>query len=167
MGHDGATYERALVNWLQDRGWYAQRAGASGGGTDEDRVDIIALHEHNGTTVSLAIELKSWKKGHGRFPIPDEEDEYGDVQQTQNVADKSGALGLLVIWPNLNKHPHRYAFLPEMLKENKKSYTATKDMTEDAPSFEEIVEALETAPDDIDIKEYISQQVLDESGINE
>lgn len=38
----GAAWERKLTNELDDEGWAVMRSGGSGGGTDNDRPDIIA-----------------------------------------------------------------------------------------------------------------------------
>lgn len=66
----GSDYERELVRRLSNAGWAAMRCPTSGGGTDRDLPDVLALHE---TTIegvdwptekycrALAVELKSGK----------------------------------------------------------------------------------------------------------
>lgn len=38
----GSGYERKLANALDEAGWAVMRSGGSGGGTDNDRPDVIA-----------------------------------------------------------------------------------------------------------------------------
>lgn len=38
----GSNWERKLANRLDDAGWAVMRSGGSGGGTDNDRPDVIA-----------------------------------------------------------------------------------------------------------------------------
>lgn len=50
----GAAKERELKNAFQDDGWFAKRAGASGGGSDEESYDVIAAKDGR----VIVIELK-------------------------------------------------------------------------------------------------------------
>jgi Holliday junction resolvase len=51
----GGRYERELVNLYEEHGWFARRAGASGGGTKSESYDLIVAKD--GTV--RVIELKT------------------------------------------------------------------------------------------------------------
>lgn len=132
MGHDGATYERAAVDFIEEHGWYAQRTGASGGGTDKDRPDIIASKSVGKLSFQLMIEMKSWKKGYGSFSKE-------EVHALERVAERSGGYAVVLIWPDLRKHSHRYIYTTEALNENEKSYSVRKSDLEDGMSLEALL----------------------------
>lgn len=134
----GDQHERKLVNWFFDRGWYAQRAGSSGAATDVERADIIALkYNEYGLSTSVAIEMKAYSDGYGAI----DNDEY---QQLVDVHERSGAIPLLVIWPDLRSHPHRYAFGLDELNNNEKSYSVRKSDLESASSLSEKLDFIES-----------------------
>jgi len=133
----GTRGEKKVVSWFEDHGWYAQRTGGSGAGTDRDRPDVVAMRPNGmGVTDCVVAEVKNKKGGTSRFKKE-------DVQQLKNVARKSGGLGLFVTKPDLRKsqHPHMYAFTADELKENAKSYSITKKMIQDGPSIQEQIES--------------------------
>lgn len=139
MPNKGTATERRLVNLIQDRGWYAQRAGASGGGTDQARADITAIinSESGGSTV-LLIENKAWSTGIGRFSKE-------EVHELRDIAEKTGGTALLTIWPDqrVSKHDAIYAFEPDELNENANSYSVRQTDIEDATTLESILERCE------------------------
>ena len=50
----GTAKERELVNKFEEHGWFARRAGASGGGTDSESYDVIAAKDGR----VIVLELK-------------------------------------------------------------------------------------------------------------
>lgn len=50
----GAAKERDLKNAFQEDGWFAKRAGASGGGSDDESYDVIAAKDGR----VIVVELK-------------------------------------------------------------------------------------------------------------
>lgn len=135
----GTSTERRLVNLIQERGWYAQRSGASGAGTDHARSDITAITEsESGESVVLLIENKAWSKGYGTFSKD-------EVHQLQEIESKTGGIALLTIWPDqrLSEHDGIYAFRPGELNENNKSYSVRQTDIEDATLLESILEQSE------------------------
>jgi len=128
----GRRGESKVVEWFVDNGWYAQRTGGSGAGTSDARPDLIALKSYEGATAAVVPEVKS--RGDGTVRLDKEE-----VYQLEEVAERSGAIPLVVVRPDLRSHEHMYAWLPSELKENKKSFTVTSSMVP-GPSLKEQVE---------------------------
>lgn len=130
-GQKGTRGERSVVQWFENHGWFAQRTGASGGATDRDRSDVIAMKPHNGWTATVVSEVKSTS--------PDLRIEKSEITQIESVAEQTGGLGLVVNKPDLRSHDHMYAWRPEQMKENKKSYSVTKSMVP-GPSIADQIE---------------------------
>ena len=128
----GRRGESNVVGWFEEHGWYAQRTGGSGAGTSDARPDLIALKSYEGATAAVVPEVKS--RGDGTVRLDKEE-----VYQLEEVAERSGAIPLVVVHPDLRSHDYIYAWLPSELKENKKSFTVTGSMIP-GPSLEEQVE---------------------------
>lgn len=121
----GTREEAKVVEWFENHGWYAQRTGGSGAGTADARPDVVAmLAGKDERSLVVVAEVKGRPDGTVRFG---KEDEVGELQ---TVANLSGALPLLITSPDqrLAEHNHMYAFKPEDLKENKKSYSVTSSM---------------------------------------
>lgn len=118
----GTRGEKKVVSWFEDNGWFAQRTGGSGAGTDRDRSDTIAMrpNEHGRSDV-VVTEVKNHNDGKARV-------NKGEIEQVERVAEKSGGLALFVVKPDLRSHDHIYAFRREQLKENPKSYSVTGKM---------------------------------------
>lgn len=139
MANKGTSTERRLVNLIQERGWYVQRAGASGAGTDRARADVTAIidSESGGSTV-LLIENKAWSEGIGRFSKE-------EVHELQGIAQRTGGTALLTIWPDqrVSRHDGIYAFQPDELNENQKSYSVRQQDIQDATLLTSILERCE------------------------
>lgn len=119
----GTRGEKKVVSWFEDHGWFAQRTGGSGGGTDRDRGDVMAMRPNQyGRSDVVAVEVKN-RGATVRFGKD-------EIEQLERVGEKTGALSLYVTKPDLRKkeHDHMYAFTSQELKENKKSYSVTNKM---------------------------------------
>lgn len=128
----GRRGEAKVVEWFEDDGWYAQRTGGSGAGTSDARPDLIALKPYNDGSAAIVPEVKS--TGDGTVRLTKKE-----VYQLEEVAERAGAIPLIVVRPDLRSHDHMYAWLPSELKENKKSFTVTSGMIP-GPSLKEQVD---------------------------
>ena len=115
----GTRAERGLANWLEDRKfWYAQRVGASGGGTKRPRPDIIAAKADRQHVESLSqaaahvavIEVKAWGGGIGHLDA-------AEVEGLIDVADRAGAVPLLAVKPDLCRHDQWHIFDARALHE--------------------------------------------------
>lgn len=132
----GSRLERELVNQFHDRGWEALRCPASGGGTDSDRPDLLALSEARGLAIpsrempvarAYAIECKASKTGKIRVTHP-------EIEALCRYALTSGAKPLVAVRPN--REPWSF-FEPTAMKVNNKSRSVTQAMLPGA-SFEEV-----------------------------
>lgn len=108
----GSRGERHLVNKVEDElGYYAQRTGASGGATSRNRPDVIMA----GNDKLFFVEQKT-RDPHVRFKKQ-------EVEDLIEASERAGAEPILLVWPDLRKHDHVYAFRPDELKENKESFS--------------------------------------------
>lgn len=130
-GKKGTRGERSVVQWFEEHGWFAQRTGASGGATAKDRSDVIALKPHNGLTATVVSEIKTTS--------PTIRIDKSEIRQIESVEEQTGGLGLIINRPDMRKHSHMFAWRPEQMKENKKSYSVTKSMLP-GPSIEKQIE---------------------------
>lgn len=128
----GVKNERKLRNIFLEHGWYAQRAGASGGGGQQALPDVMVMREHptSANIEAYAIELKSWGTGTGRL----QKDEIAALREVQ---EKSGAKPLVMVWPDLRSYEGRFVFEIGDMHENKKSYSIRKSDHESAITLEE------------------------------
>lgn len=134
----GKRNEKKVVDWFVDNGWYAQRTGGSGAGTKDARPDVVAMRPNEyGRSDVVVTEVKGRPDGTVRFGKD-------EVNQLLEVANDTGGLALFVTSPDLRKseYGHMYAFKSEDLKENKKSFSVTKSMVQDAPSIGEVCESV-------------------------
>lgn len=117
----GVNNERKLRDLFLERGWYAQRAGASGGGGQQALPDVLVMSEETPADGidAYAIELKSWADGTGRL-------EKAEIAALREVKKRSGATPLIVVWPDLRSFEGRFVFAIEDLCENNKSYSVRK-----------------------------------------
>jgi len=131
----GTRGEKKVVSWFEDAGWFAQRTGGSGAGTDRDRADTVAMRPNEyGRSDVVVTEVKN-RGATVRFGKD-------EIRQLENVAEACGALALYITKPDLRKaeHDHMYAFTKDQLKENKKSYSVTNKMIP-GPSIQEQIES--------------------------
>lgn len=126
----GTRGEKKVVDWFVKNGWFAQRTGGSGAGTNDDRSDVIAMRPNRfGRSDVAVIEVKARDDGTVRF-------HKDEIEQLKGVANSSGGLALFVTKPDLRSHDHMYAFYADELKENQVSYSITKDMLGSEHSLE-------------------------------
>lgn len=126
----GTRGERWVANQLEDEhGMYAQRTTTSGGATDRARPDVIALESGTGSTRtvrSYAIEVKYYDSGVGRL-------DKSEIEQLNAVSERSGAVPIVVMRPNLRKHDHAHSFLPGQLAVNDKTLSVRSEMLPGTP----------------------------------
>jgi Holliday junction resolvase len=142
----GSRNERKLVKWFLNRGWFAIRAGSSGAGGDQSLPDVLAVRNgSDGRSYALAIELKSWSNGKGTLKKADSE-----VADLREIANRSGAEPLVVVWPDMRKSEHdgRYVVHADDLNENSKSYSVRNSELEDAELLESVISEIETVMGD-------------------
>lgn len=122
MSGKGTRGERWVVNRIEDDiGYYAQRTGTSGGGTNRNRPDVVASGVVGGDTLLVFIELKCRSTPTQRFSKE-------EVHELQEAAERAGAVPYLMSKPDLRTYEQVHLFRPEELKENKKSYSIVDSM---------------------------------------
>lgn len=99
---DYSRYERELIDRIEDEGWIAMRAPASGGATDRDLPDVIAAREHplwgRGVSEAYLLEVKY----SSTTPLYVDEE---DCRQVEDFAEAFGGKPRIAIRWNGGKKP--------------------------------------------------------------
>lgn len=90
MAGKGSRYERELVERFNERGFLAFRMGSSGGGTADDRVDVLAgrpwATKRSYVSAVVGVEAKFIGSGRDRVSLNVE----SDLEQPQAFVDAFG-----------------------------------------------------------------------------
>lgn len=99
----GSAKERELVNTAEEQGWWAKRAGASGGGTKSESHDVIMAKDGH----VLVVELKYRDPDAIAYVEPEE------VEELVYVASQLGAVA--AIGARWKRDTTFYGYYPETL----------------------------------------------------
>lgn len=132
----GDRGERWVTDTAEDEyGAYAQRTGASGGGTDRERGDVVLSVPEDQVDMKAArlffIEVKTRDDPYVRFKRQ-------EVKELEEAAERAGAYAVYLVKPDLRSYDQVHAFFKEDLKENEKSFSVVDDVLP-GRSLEELI----------------------------
>lgn len=122
----GDKGERDVSNKIEDQfGCYAQRTGVSGGGTNRNRPDVIAVKPtfecKSFVSRVYFMEIKSRDDPTARF-------DKQEVHDLQEAASRGGGRAVFLVRPDLRSYDQCHAFFADELKENDTTYSIVRKM---------------------------------------
>jgi Holliday junction resolvase len=130
---NGSAVEREFINLLSDEHGYAcLRAPGSGGATDRDRPDAVALRAGKmDPDAGFAVELKKRPDGTVRF-------ETAEIDALERWARRAGVEPFVVVKPDLRTFDHWLVMHTSNLHETETGYSIRKQDHERCRSISEV-----------------------------